>query len=65
MVKIDITVFEIVGGGELKPPPPLRIVSCLKKPGSDRVKQSTHCNWSKATQTHTRNYAANLDQVLQ
>ena len=32
---------------------------------NDPVKQSTHCNWSKATQIHTRNYAANLDQVLQ
>ena len=29
------------------------------------LKQSTYCNWSKATQIHTRNYAANLDQVLQ
>ena len=32
---------------------------------NDPLKQSTHCNWSKATQIHTRNYAANLDQVLQ
>ena len=32
MVKIDTIVFEIVGGGLLKPPPP-QIVSCL--PGSD------------------------------
>ena len=32
---------------------------------NDPLKQSTHCNWSKATQIHTCNYAANLDQVLQ
>ena len=32
---------------------------------NDPLKQSTHCNWSKATQIHTRSYAANLDQVLQ
>ena len=36
MVKIDIIVFEIVGGGAFKAPP--RIVSCLKLPGSDGVK---------------------------
>ena len=32
MVKIDHIIFDIV-----KPPPPPRIVSCLKLPGSDRV----------------------------
>ena len=32
---------------------------------NDPLKQSTYCNWCKATQIHTRNYAANLDQVLQ
>ena len=32
---------------------------------NDPLKKSTQCNWSKATQIHTRNYAANLDQVLQ
>ena len=39
MVKIEIIVFEIVGGGggAFKAPPP-RIVSCRKYPGSDRVK---------------------------
>ena len=31
MVKIDTILFEIVGGGLLKPPPPSpRIASCLK-----------------------------------
>ena len=40
MVKIDTLVFEIVGGGAFKSPPP-RIVSCLKQPGSDRVKRTT------------------------
>ena len=41
MVTIDTIVFEIVGGGEdfLKPS---RIVSCLKYPGSDRVKQTVN-----------------------
>ena len=29
------------------------------------LKQSTHCKWIKATQTHARNYAANVDHVLQ
>ena len=29
VVKIDIIVFEIVGGGDLLKPPPPRIVSCL------------------------------------
>ena len=57
MVKIDTIVFEIVGGGGLKSPPP-RIVSCLKYLGSDRVilqyivfiqiyfisKQDKHCH---------------------
>ena len=37
MMTIDTTVFEIIGGGGLKPPPP-RIVNFLKYPGSDRVK---------------------------
>ena len=32
---------------------------------NDPLKQSTHCNGSKATQIRTRNYAANLNQVLQ
>ena len=32
---------------------------------NDPLKKSTQCNWSKATQIHTRNYAANLEQVLQ
>ena len=26
---------------------------------NDHLKQSTHCNWSKATQIHARNYVAN------
>ena len=30
MVKIDTIVFEIVGGAFKAPPPPPRIVSCLK-----------------------------------
>ena len=38
MVKIDTTVFEIVGGGGGFKASPPRIVSCLKYPGSDRVK---------------------------
>ena len=29
------------------------------------LKQSTHCKWIKATQTNARNYAANVDHVLQ
>ena len=38
MVKINTIVFEIVEGrGAFKAPP--RVVSCLKYPGSDRVKQ--------------------------
>ena len=36
MVKIDTIVFEIVGGGEAFKAP-LRIVSCLKYPGLDRI----------------------------
>ena len=32
---------------------------------NDPLNLSTQCNWSKATQIHTRNRAANLDQVLQ
>ena len=35
MVKIETIVFEIVGRGAFKAPPPW-IVSCLKYPGSDR-----------------------------
>ena len=36
MVQIDAIVFEIVGGrGAFKAPPPPRIVSGLKYPGSD------------------------------
>ena len=38
MVKIDTLDFEIVGWEAFKPPPPPRIVSCLKYPGSDMVK---------------------------
>ena len=38
MGKIDTIVFEIVGGGGFKDPPP-RIVNCLKYPGLDRVKK--------------------------
>ena len=37
MVKIDTTVFEIMGGGLLKPPPPGsdRVKSCILKPSQD------------------------------
>ena len=38
MVKIDKTVFQIVGGGGVLLKPPPRIVSYLKYPGSVRVK---------------------------
>ena len=37
VVKVDTIVFDIVMGEDFKAPPP-RIVSCLKYPGSDRVK---------------------------
>ena len=38
IVKTETIVFEIVGRGEAPfNPPPLRTVSCLKHPGSDKV----------------------------
>ena len=40
MVKIGTIVFEIVRGGAFKAHP--RIVSCLKYPGSDRVKKRAY-----------------------
>ena len=58
MVKIDIIGFEIVGGGGsfLKPPPPSRIVGCLKHPGSDRVKYSKDLVPMPIVELFTRNY---------
>ena len=41
MVNFDTIVFETEGGEAFKAPPP-RIVSCLKLPGSDRVKSLPH-----------------------
>ena len=38
MVNIDTRVFDIVRGGGWVKPPYSRIVSCLKYPGSDRVR---------------------------
>ena len=43
MVKIDTIVYEIVEGLLKSPPAPPGIVSCLKHPGSDRVKPTYSC----------------------
>ena len=55
MVKIDTIVFEIVGGGggAFKDTSP-RIVSCLKYPGSDRVKMPHKILRSKLCIVHSK-----------
>ena len=39
------------------------LINLIDSSCNDPLKQSTHCNWSKSTQIHTNNYAANLDKV--